>query len=167
MTLGFAVGAVVLIAIAVLFASRVRMLGVVGPAAFPVAMTGRYQPMLRLLRDEEFAFASNNKALRRKLERNRRRILRGYLRCMAKDYGHLLAGIRMIVVHSPVDRPDLVTTLARNRMRFALALCSVEFRLALHQLGIGALDVPGLLGALASLRSAHAMLVAPASVAAA
>ena len=42
----------------------------------------------------------------------------------------------------------------RNRMLFAFALCRIEFHLHLHALGMGKVDVSGLVAALDALRGA-------------
>lgn len=118
----------------------------------PFSGAERYRPMLRLLSDEDLAFVSADSKLQRTLRARRRDLFRGYLRCLTRDYAGLLAGIRQAMVHSGVDRPDLARALARNRVLFAIAICKVEFFLALHATGVGHVDVSGLVGALEALR---------------
>ncbi|HWE49282.1 MAG TPA: hypothetical protein VG273_05815 [Bryobacteraceae bacterium] len=119
------------------------------PASKNVA--GRYRPMLRLLSDEDIRFIAGDPIGFKALRAERRKLFRRYLSCLTKDYARLLAGIRMVMVQSGVDRPDLAKALAKNRALFALAICKVEFRLALHAAGIGAVDVSGLVGAFDTL----------------
>ena len=109
--------------------------------------------MLRLLSEEDFSLAGSNPILRAKIGARRRELFRGYLRCLTKDYARLLAGIRRLMVESGVDRPDLAKALAKNRYLFALALCRIEINLQLHALGIGKVDVSGLVNALDALRN--------------
>ena len=156
-----------LAAAGVLFASRMRMLRAAAPEAWRAPEVQRYQPMLRLMQAEEFAFADGNRIARRKMEAQRRQILRGYLRCIARDYGQLLAGIRTVVVQSSTDRPDLVKLVIQSRLRFAWALCRIEMRLALHTIGFGSVDLSHLVRAVESLRTAHLSLLAPVRVVAA
>lgn len=111
----------------------------------------RYRPMLRLLSDNDLAFLADPKQ-RKSLKTRRRLLFREYLRCLARDYATLLAGVRDAMVRSGVDRPDLARALARNRMLFAIAICKVEFRLALHATGAGTVDISGLVDALEALR---------------
>jgi hypothetical protein len=118
---------------------------------FPAA--DRYRPMLRLLADDDLAFIATEQKLRKSLRTQRRIVFRGYLRCLAKDYAMLLAGVRDAMVRSGVDRPDLARALARNRVLFALAMCKVEFRLTLHATGAGSVDISGLVEAVEALRS--------------
>jgi hypothetical protein len=112
----------------------------------------RYRPMLRLLSDDDLAFVSADGKLRRMLRARRRELFRGYLRCLTRDYAHLLAGVREAMVHSGADRPDLAKALAKNRMLFAMSVCKVEFRLALHATGVGNVEISGLVQALEVLR---------------
>jgi hypothetical protein len=112
----------------------------------------RYRPMLRLLSDDDLAFVSADSKLHRTLRTRRRELFRGYLRCLTRDYARLLAGVRQAMVHSGMDRPDLARALAKNRVLFSVAICKVEFRLALHATGVGKVDISGLVGALEALR---------------
>jgi hypothetical protein len=109
--------------------------------------------MLRLLSDEDLKFVAANSALHRTLKSNRRKLFRSYLRCLARDYGYLLAGIRSAMAGSAVDRPDLARALAKNRALFAMAVYRVEVRLALHSLGVGTVDISGLVEAFEGLRA--------------
>ncbi len=127
--------------------------------------TNRYQPMLRLLSDADLEFASTSPVLRGKIRAQRRELFRSYLSCLTRDYARLLSGIRRIMVESGVDRPDLTKALAKNRFMFALALCRIEIHLQLHVLGIGKVDVSGLVEALDALRGA-ASVMTPATGAA-
>jgi len=115
-------------------------------------VAGRYRPMVRLLSDEDIEFVAGNKIAVRTLRSERRKLFRRYLACLTKDYARLLAGIRMVMVQSGVDRPDLANALAKNRVLFALAICRVEYRLALHAAGIGTVDISGLVDAFDTLR---------------
>jgi hypothetical protein len=138
-----------------MFLGRMRMLDVARPAnsnASRLPDADRYRPMLRLLSDSDLNFAGVNVALRNRIRSQRREMFRGYLRCLARDYGILLSGIRTIMVESNVDRPDLAKALAKNRTMFALALCRIEVNLQLHALGMGNVDVSGLVDALGALR---------------
>jgi hypothetical protein len=56
------------------------------------------------------------------------------------------------MMESGVDRPDLAKAIAKNQMLFAFALYRVEFHLHLHALGVGKVDVSGLVAALNALR---------------
>ncbi|MGA2716342.1 MAG: hypothetical protein ABSG41_24875 [Bryobacteraceae bacterium] len=109
--------------------------------------------MLRLLSDEDLSFVSANNNLRKTLRTRRRELFRSYLRCLTRDYAHLLAGVRSAMVQSGMDRPDLARALAKNRTLFMITIYKVEFRLALHAVGMGKVDISGLVDALEALRS--------------
>ena len=147
---------------ALAFFSRLRRLHVIAQGNSPVAVTNRYRPMVRLLSDEDAALVSRDKALARKLRAQRREIFRGYLNCLTKDYARLLHGVRMAMVRSGEDRPDLARALAKNRMLFTLALCRIEYRLLLHQAGLGKVDVSGLVDAIDALCAQVSFLNPPA-----
>jgi hypothetical protein len=118
----------------------------------------RYRPMLRLLSNDDLAFVSTNSKLKRELRARRRSLFRRYLGCLTRDYAQLLASVRLAMVHSGVDRPDLAKALARNRVLFAVAICKVELRLALHATGMGNVDISGLVQALETLRGQVSVL---------
>jgi hypothetical protein len=140
------------------FLVKMRSLGSRTVGEIPVFGADRYRPMLRLLSDDDLAFVSADSKLHRTLRARRRDLFRGYLRCLTRDYARLLAGVRQAMVHSEVDRPDLARALARNRALFAIAICKVEFRLALHATGVGSVDISGLVDALEALRSTVSVL---------
>lgn len=149
------IGILFLIAVAVIsspFFIKFRMLRAAESLPPSKNIAGRYRPMIRLLSDEDIQFVAGNKLAIKALRVERRKLFRRYLACLTKDYARLLAGIRMVMVNSGVDRPDLARALAKNRAMFALAICNVEFRLALHAAGIGKVDISGLVGAFDTLR---------------
>jgi hypothetical protein len=135
------------------FFLKLRMLQSAQNTGSGMLAADRYRPMLRLLSDDDLAFVSANSRLRNELRARRRELFRGYLRCLTRDYARLLAGLRLAIVQSGSDRPDLVRALAKNRMLFALAICKIELRLAVHATGIGKVEISGLVDALEILRS--------------
>jgi hypothetical protein len=150
---------------ALMFATRMRLLDSAVWAHSRLPDADRYRPMLRLLSNADLDFASANPALRGKIRAQRRAMFRGYLRCLTKDYARLLSGVRGMMVESGVDRPDLAKALAKNRALFALSLCRIEFHLQLHALGVGKVDVSGLVEALDSLRGAVSVMTPAAGAA--
>ena len=103
--------------------------------------------MLRLLSDEDLSFVAANRSLASHLEI-----------APAELVPHLSplpdAGLRLFARgnslgdgNSGADRPDLARALAKNRTLFMLAVYKVEFRLALHSLGVGKVDISGLVEA--------------------
>jgi hypothetical protein len=143
--------------------SRVRLPAARSSSGALAVSAERYRPMLRLLSDEDLDFVAANNALLRTLKSGRRKLFRSYLRCLTRDYGYLLAGIRSAMAGSAADRPDLARALAKNRALFALAVYQVEVRLTLHALGIGKVDISGLVEAFEGLRAQVAVLSATAA----
>lgn len=139
---------------AILFLTRMRMLASASQSHSRLPDTDRYRSMLRILDEGDLQFVQENRLLRRRIRAHRRDLFRGYLRCLTNDYAKLLGGIRRIMADSGIDRPDLAKALLRNRVMFALALCRIEFNLRMHALGIGRVDVSGLVEAIDSLRTA-------------
>jgi hypothetical protein len=144
---------IVLGLIALQFVLKVRSLRSAEAGRAASMAPDRYRPMLRLLSDDDFTFISDDSKLQRQLRTKRRALFRGYLSCLTRDYAHLLACVRQAMVQSGVDRPDLARALAKNRVLFAIAICKVELRLALHATGFGRVDISGLVNALETLRS--------------
>ncbi len=142
------------------FLSRMRALRAAETSPPASISADRYRPMLRLLSDEDLEFVAADTNLRRTLRSRRRKLFRSYLRCLTRDYAHLLGGIRAVMARSGMDRPDLARALARNRMLFVMAICKVEFRLTLHAAGVGKVDISGLVDALEALRGQVSVLSA-------
>ena len=99
--------AIVLGVFALQFFARLHAMNVVTMSQRPVPGASRYRPMLRLLSDEDLGTGGFSRPVLRKIRAQRRLLFRAYLRCLTKDYGRLLMGIRMVMVNSGVDRPDL------------------------------------------------------------
>jgi hypothetical protein len=56
------------------------------------------------------------------------------------------------MVTSREDRPDLARALVTRRLMFTYALAVTEWRLALHGLGLGTVDMSRLVGSLDGMR---------------
>jgi hypothetical protein len=126
--------------------SRSRRLQAAEQARISVTVdAARYAPMARLLADDDLKLLGDDRELIQTLRRQRCDVFRGYLRCLTKDYGALLGGIRNIMVHSDRDRPDLARLLARSERRFLFALCRIEIQLFLYRFGLGTVNIDGLL----------------------
>jgi hypothetical protein len=156
---------IALVALASQYFFRLRTLRAAEMRPLPRNIADRYRPMLRLLSEDDLRLVAGNAASLKMLRAERRKIFRGYLACLTKDYASLLAVVRMVMVQSNMDRPDLARALAKNRALFALAVCKVEFRLALHWAGIGNVEVSALVGAFDALREQVVMFTPAPSLA--
>jgi hypothetical protein len=108
----------------------------------------RYRPMLRLLdqRDIEFLRAQPGftPRMEAKLRTRRSRVFRGYLRRLTADFGRVCMAVKVLMLQSKRDRPDLAATLVRQQARFALGIAMVEARLFFYRWGLCTVDVGAL-----------------------
>lgn len=131
----------------------------------PVLAPGKYRPMERLLQEDDFRFLAAQQGftpgLGRRLRTERRRIFRGYLHNLSRDFGKVSAAFQMLLVHSADDRADLAAGLMRQRFLFGLGMLAVEGRLLLHAVGVGTVDVRGLVASLETMQSQIQILLSP------
>jgi len=131
----------------------------------------RYRPMERLLSPEDERFlasqpGSNGKMVRR-MRSERRRLFRAYLACLNTDFNRVSAALRLIMTHAAQYRPDLAGILYKQQALFAIGMLNVQWRLALHALGLGTVDVSGLVGAMEFMRLELRQMIPAESAAAA
>ena len=108
----------------------------------------RYRPMMHLLDggDAEFlrsqpGFTSGMAA---KLRIERCQVFRGYLRCLRTDFQRVCAALKLLMLHSRDDRPDLAGVLVHQQLMFECGLVLVGFRLFLYRFGLCGVDVTDL-----------------------
>jgi len=105
----------------------------------------RYRPMLRMLDGSDIAFLRSQPGftpdMARKLRAQRTQIFRGYLRSLETDFGRVCAAIKVVMLRSKHDRPDLAEALIREQMTFVFAMLSVRFHLFLYSLGVCGVEV--------------------------
>jgi hypothetical protein len=105
----------------------------------------RYRPMLRMLDGSDIAFLRSQPGftpdMAKKLRAQRTQIFRGYLRSLETDFGRVCAAIKVVMLRSQHDRPDLAEALIREQMTFACAMLSVRFHLVLYSLGVCGVEV--------------------------
>ena len=86
----------------------------------------RYRPMLRLLDSRDLDFLKSQPgftpSMAEKLRKQRCQVFRGYLRCLCADFSRICAAIKLLMLHSRRDRPDLAGILVRNQMLFAVGM---------------------------------------------
>ena len=149
-----------------------------GPKSLPVSVdwisdlsVGRYKAMERLLGEEDYRFLACqpglDKRTLRRMRSERRKVFRGYLACLSRDFSLVGAALRLVMTYSSQDRPDLARILYTQQALFALGILAVEWRLALHACGIGTVDVSGLVRAMELMRLELRQMIPAASAAAA
>src|ERR1035437_8484790 len=109
---------------------------------------GRYRAMMRLLdsRDIEFlrSQAGFTPKMESKLRAQRCQIFRGYLRCLDMDFRRVCTALKLVLVQSEQDRPDLSAVLVHHQIMFASGLLAAHFRVFLYRWGICTVDASSL-----------------------
>jgi hypothetical protein len=151
---------------------------IVGPKTLPVSVDWindlsaiRYRPMERLLSAEDERFLARqpgcNRKMVRRMRSERRKLFRNYLACLSTDFGRVSAALRLIMTHAAQDRPDLAGILYKQQVLFIIGLLNVQWRLVLHTLGLGTVDVSGLVNAMEFMRLELRQMIPAESAAAA
>ena len=108
----------------------------------------QYRPMMRLLDGQDLAFLRGQPgftpAMEVRLRVQRCRVFRGYLRCLDADFSRVCTALKLVMLHSGLDRPDLASVLLHHQLMFASGLVVVQVRLFLYRWGLGTADVASL-----------------------
>jgi hypothetical protein len=116
----------------------------------------KYRPMERLLDESDTQFLASFPELApcvgHRLRVERRRIFRAYMRSLRRDFGRIYSATKLLILYSEVDRPDLAMELLRQRAQFAYGMLVLECLLVCHTVGVGRVDVRGLIGSLDRMR---------------
>jgi hypothetical protein len=116
----------------------------------------RYRPMMRLLDGGDVAFLQTQPGftprMATKLRQQRCQIFRGYLRCLNSDFSRVCSAIKLVMLQSKHDRPDLAAVLIRQQAMFAVGILNVHFRLLLYRWGVCGVDVAGLVNIFDKMR---------------
>jgi len=116
----------------------------------------RYRPMMRLLDGDDLKFLESQPGFTSKMAHNLRvqrcQIFRGYLRCLNTDFQRVCAAIKILMLQSLQDRPDLAGVLIHNQVMFALGMQAVQIRLLLFRYGFCNVDVTDLVKMFDSMR---------------
>lgn len=118
----------------------------------------RYRPMLRLLDGSDLEFLRLQPGVDRhmaaKLRRERCRIFRGYLQRLQNDFGRATAALKVLMVESREDRPDLAAALLHHQLAFGWGMVSARVRLFFYRWGgVGSVDVSGLVHVFDAVRT--------------
>lgn len=127
-------------AVAAEFCTHLRALGAKRIFTEASLEMDRYQPLMRLLHNLD-ADLPDDPRIRTQVKAQRRDRVRAWLRALTNDYGRMLGQLRLIIVESNTDRPDLIKILARNRVMFAWMMCRIELQLCLDYWGAGDAEV--------------------------
>jgi len=105
----------------------------------------RYKPMMHLLDGADLDFLQAQPGVTpqaaAKLRLQRCQIFRGYLRSLNTDFARINGAIKLLMLQSRRDRPDLASTLMRQQILFAGGLLVVQVRLVFYRYGLCGVDV--------------------------
>ena len=128
----------------------------------------RYQPMGRLLAEEDLVFLKSQPGFRAEMgarwKRERRRIFRLYLAELKADFRGLHAHARELVAASGADSAPLLEVLMKQQFTFMMATTALEFRLALQWIGIGRVDITPLIQMVEAMRVDLSQRTAPHAI---
>ena len=127
-----------------------------GPTTLPVTAAwiddlsvDRYQPMVRLLGEDDLQFVRSHGGFRpsqvAEFRRDRCRVFASYLQCLHSDFQRVSMALKIIMVQSRYDRPDLAQLLVRSQRAFVFGLMLIQVRVLLYRWGLASVDVAGLL----------------------
>lgn len=126
-------------------------------ASEPLDLSWRdYLPLRRLLDPADFEYMRQRGVSELKIKKlrvERRKIYRLFLRNLAHDFDHVHRRVSLMLIQSHIDRPELATELATEKLTFYRNLVQVEFRLTLHAWGIERMPAIDLLQPLEALES--------------
>lgn len=116
----------------------------------------RYRPMMRLLSSEDLEFLRSQPGfdprMAAKLRLQRCQIFRGYLRCLNVDFKRVCTALKVLMLQSRHDRPDLAAALVRQQVMFAFGTIMVQSRLFLYRWGVCGVDVTSLVKIFEAMR---------------
>lgn len=116
----------------------------------------RYRPMLRLLAEEDFQFLRVQSGfvpeMEARLRAQRAQIFASYLDCLDKDFQKVCLALKVLLLQSRYDRPDLASLLVRNQILFLINLQIIRVRLFLYRRGLSSVDVGSLVERFDSMR---------------
>jgi len=109
----------------------------------------RHRPMLRLLSQEDLHFLRAQRnftpQMAKRFRIQRCQIFRAYLRQLDSDFKRLCMALKVVMVQSQHDRPDLALVLLRNQMTFACGMMMIQVQAVGYRYGVGTVDVTWLL----------------------
>jgi hypothetical protein len=108
----------------------------------------RYRPMMRLLDSRDIEFLRSQPGYTSKMESRLRaqrcQLFRGYVRCLDLDFQRVCMTLKLLMVQSQQDRPDLAAVLVHQQFLFASGLLVVQGRLLLYRWGVCNVDATSL-----------------------
>jgi hypothetical protein len=108
-----------------------------------------YLPMSRLLNEQDLWFLKSQPGytpeIARRVRSVRCRIFVTYLNRLEADFQRVTLALKILILQSRCDRPELASLLVRQQISFAVGMLLVRTRLCLYRWGLGSVDVTGVL----------------------
>jgi len=76
-----------------------------------------------------------------RMRRERCQLFSDYLQRLEEDFGRATVALKILMMQSREDRPDLASALLRHQLAFGCGIVSARARLFLYRWGIGSVDV--------------------------
>lgn len=109
----------------------------------------RYQPMTRLLVEDDLRFLRSQPGFHlgsvAEFRRQRCEVFQDYLRCLHADFQRTCMALKIIMVQSRYDRPDLARVLIHSQRAFIFGFMMVQVRVLMYRCGLAQVEVGGLL----------------------
>jgi hypothetical protein len=116
----------------------------------------RYRPMLHLLNEKELRYLRTQPGFTPKLETalriERVKSFRGYLRNLDDDFKRICSALKVLMVQSKHDRPDLAAALMLSQMKFALGMMTMQLQLVHYRYGARTVDAAALMALFDGMR---------------
>ncbi len=117
----------------------------------------RYRAMERLLDDTDRDFLHSQPGISRSVEKKFRAarvtLFRAYMRQLSQDFHRVCQALKVLMVHSKVERHDLAGLILKQQFHFSATMLSTEVRLVLYNWGWAGVDTQVLLAPLTAVRT--------------
>ncbi len=127
----------------------------------------RYKAMERLLDETDRDFLRSqpgaNPGMETKLRRTRVKLFRAYMRQLSDDFHRICKALKILMIHSPVERNDLAGLILKQQFQFTITMMTTEVRLVLYSIGWSGVSVQALLEPLTAVRTQLQALAAVAN----
>ena len=117
----------------------------------------RYKAMERLLDETDGQFLRSYQNFtpqeNKKFRSRRVKLFRGYMHQLSEDFNRIHKALKVMMVQSHIDRPDLAGLLLKQQFTFSFAMMAVEVKLMLYSFGWAGVDVKALMEPLTAVRT--------------
>jgi len=134
-----------------------------------VLSPSRYRAIERLLEeaDQEVVASKGDAKKETMLRRVRIKIFRGYMQQLSEDFNRICKSVKLELVNSQVDRPELTGFVMKQQLLFSFRMMAVESKLLVYEFGWSGADTTPLTRSLETMRIQLQSLAAIAEPAAA